>query len=114
MIVFFKPLKNYFNRVADKEAFFSKKRLAMAASASLLSYAVAAGCGYKMFQELSDEWRYSNFVSLNAVKEGGPWGIGMVAASYVGDVPLLYTFAGAVFWWRRRNTPPAHAPHPAE
>lgn len=99
-----KPLTDYFKKVTDKDAFFAPKRLKMAFAGGVLAYGVTAGCGYKMYDEISrnSQWAVTDMVSVNAVRKGGLWGIAAAAFSYVGDVGLIYAGAGALYQ-RRKN-----------
>lgn len=109
-----KPLTDYFKKVADKDAFFAPRRLKMAFAGGIIAYGVAAGCGYKMVSTITEreDWRVTDMLSVNAVRNGGPWGIGMVAASYAGDIPLIYAAAGLLY--RRRKNGPRAVPGTGE
>ncbi len=106
MIFLAKPLKTYFNRIPDKDAFFAPRRLKMAFAAGAFAYAATAGCAYKMYEEISsrDTWHTTDFLSYNAIYKGGVWGTAAVALSYAGDVALLYGGMGVLH--RRRNPAP--------
>lgn len=107
MLFLAKPLKDYFNRVPNKDAFFAPKRLKTAFAAGVIAYGATAGCAYKMYEEISQQetWHATDLLSYNAVYKGGIWGTAGVLLSYVGDAALLYSGAG--YLYRRRNPAPS-------
>ena len=106
MIFLTKPLSACFNRISNKEAAFSPRRIKMAFAAGVLTYGVSGACGVKMAYEMADsghELHLADMMSWNAIGRGGPWGAAMVGVSYIGDAFLLYGAFGALYQRRRRK-----------